>query len=57
MNDVFGKYDPEKGKTYSREEYTVYEWEGKRLVKKTYSRKYIPASKTGYTDAYKSEVV
>jgi len=57
MSNPFGKYDSEKGKTYSREEYTVYEWVGKQLMKKTHTRKYIPKSKDGYVDEYKSETV
>jgi len=57
MSNPFGKYDPAKGESFSREEYTVYEWVGKSLMKKTYTRKYIPKSKEGYVDEYKSETV
>ena len=57
MSNPFGEYDPMKGENTSREEYTVYEWVGKQLMKKTYTRKYIPKSKEGYVDEYKSEAV
>ena len=56
-NEYFGEYDPEKAKKYSREEYTVYEWQGLQLKKRTYTRKYVPQSKNGYKDDYTSEVL
>jgi len=54
-NDVFGEFTEEKAEKYSREEYSVYEWVGKRLHKKTYTRKYFPGSTNGYSDSYVSE--
>lgn len=53
----FEKYDPEKCKNLSSEQYVVYEWVGKQLMKKTHTRKYIPDSKNGFVDQFKSECV
>lgn len=53
----FGEYDPEKCKNLSSEQYVVYEWVGKKLMKKTHTRKYIPESRDGYVDVYNSETV
>lgn len=55
--DKFETYDKERCKNLSSEHYIVYEWEGKILKKKTYTRKYIPDSKNGYVDNFKSEVI
>ena len=55
MSEPFGEYDPEKAEKYSREEYTVYEWVGNRLHKKTHTRKYFPKSVNGYSDEFKAE--
>jgi len=53
----FEEYDYERCKNLSSEKYIVYEWVGKQLMKKTYTRKYIPESKNGYVDNYNSETV
>lgn len=53
----FETYDKERCKNLSSEQYIVYEWVGKQLMKKTYTRKYIPESKNGFVDQYKSECV
>lgn len=60
-NELFGEFDAKKVENKSSEEYTVYEWAGKQLYKKTYSRKYFGANRTDggktYTDSYVSEAV
>jgi len=55
IKEVFGEFTQDKAEKYSREEYSVYEWVGKRLHKKTYTRRYYPKSTNGYSDEYKSE--
>ena len=55
IKEVFGEFTQDKAEKYSREEYSVYEWVGKRLHKKTYIRRYYPQSTNGYSDEYKSE--
>lgn len=57
MSNPFEEYDAKRCKNLSSEEYVRYEWVGEKLMKKTHTRKYIPESKTGYVDQYKSESV
>ena len=54
-DDIFGKFEPKEN--ISAEEFVVYEWVGKQLYKKTYTRKYLPGSRNGGTDSYKSEAM
>lgn len=53
----FEKYDAERCKNLSSEQYVVYEWQDDRLMKKTYTRRYLPESKNGYVDNYNSEAM
>jgi len=57
MSNPFEEYDEERCKNLSSEQYVVYEWVDKKLMKKTYTRKYIPESKNGFVDNYRSESV
>jgi hypothetical protein len=57
MSNPFEEYDEERCKNLSSEQYVVYEWVDKKLMKKTYTRKYIPESKNGFVDNYHSESV
>lgn len=56
-NELFGEFDANQHKQFTRQEHHEFVWEGDLLFKKTYVRKYIPNSKHGYTDSYTSELV
>jgi hypothetical protein len=56
-DELFGVFNAEQHKKFTRQEHISYVWEGEMLTKKTYTRKYIPNSKNGHVDSYSSELV
>jgi len=56
-NELFGEFDPDQHKEFTRKEYFEFVWDNDLLYKKSYVRKYVPNSKHGYTDSYTSELV
>lgn len=54
-DDIFGEFKHKEN--ISSEEFIVYEWVGKQLYKKTYTRKYWPGARNEAADSYTSEAI
>ena len=54
-DNIFG--EAKNKENISLEEFTVYEWVGRKLYKKTYKRKYWPGSHNEITDSYTCEAI
>lgn len=54
-DEIFGEC--EEKENISSEKFIIYEWVGKQLYKKTYTRKYWPGARNECNDSYVSEAI
>lgn len=57
MNEIFGEYNADEIGDKLREEHTIIERDGDKVILKKYVRRYYSDSYYGYTDSYTVEVL